>query len=167
MLVQFGRRHQDHARKIQEATRNGNLQQVRELSHALKGSAANLGVENLSHLSMQIEHLAREGNLPGHTLLAALETELERLVPQMLALEEKIEGSDCPVDRERARELLNRLQEQLERDLTEAFQVQDHLEEVLKETGLASKGAKLRNSLEEFDMDSAREFIQELLIQLT
>jgi HPt (histidine-containing phosphotransfer) domain-containing protein len=48
---------------LREAFATGEARTVAELAHSLKGSAANIGAEDVARLCLAIEHRARNGDL--------------------------------------------------------------------------------------------------------
>lgn len=50
---------------LRQAAADGTPQAVAELAHSLKGSAGNVGAEDVSQLCLEIEQLARGGDLGG------------------------------------------------------------------------------------------------------
>lgn len=49
--------------ELSAALANGESQSIAELAHSLKGSAGNVGAEDVHQLCLSIEQLARDGNL--------------------------------------------------------------------------------------------------------
>lgn len=75
--------------RLDEATRVGNLQGLRDAAHSLKSMAANLGLARLAGTAKEIESLARRGAPMGKIkkLVAVLKVEYpvaERTLPQFL-----------------------------------------------------------------------------------
>lgn len=70
-------RHQ--IRELQAALAAGEPAQIRHQAHSLKGAAAGLGAQALSHTAAQLELAGKKGELKEvPELLRALEKELER-----------------------------------------------------------------------------------------
>lgn len=62
------------------AVRTGNAEDVKLYAHAIKGSAGNIGAEQLSDVAAQLEHKAFRGDLSqAEQLLQGIRTEFARL----------------------------------------------------------------------------------------
>ncbi|HVK58111.1 MAG TPA: response regulator, partial [Candidatus Kapabacteria bacterium] len=72
--------------KIMDAFKAGNPLELERATHALKGSASNLGAKCLSAACAEVMTIAREGRLPEAAAVAKILSEFDRLKP---ALEEQ------------------------------------------------------------------------------
>jgi len=50
---------------LDNAIKDKNIKQIRELAHSLKGSSSNLGAETLAEISYKVETMGRETELAG------------------------------------------------------------------------------------------------------
>ena len=170
LLIQFGKRHAELADSMRRAYRSGNLKELRELSHTLKGTAGNLGVEVLANLSQQVELSARDGSLPSDSVMVALEEELGRVIPSVLALEQESglnnNEENAWLDTARAKNLLVELDNQLDLDLTRAFEILEQVDDVFKGTVLVEVASQLRILMDEFEIERARPMILQILESL-
>jgi HPt (histidine-containing phosphotransfer) domain-containing protein len=78
----------DELAKLGRFVGAGNLDEVRFVSHAIKGASASIGAEPLQAAASRMECLAREGDLPG---IRATLIELERQVSRFLGWYESAE----------------------------------------------------------------------------
>lgn len=65
--------------QLKAAIASGNLTEIADLSHGIKGASANLGIESLSHHSASMEQLAKQQMLPDIASFNVLEHIVEQL----------------------------------------------------------------------------------------
>ncbi|GAA2543521.1 hypothetical protein GCM10010435_09600 [Winogradskya consettensis] len=76
---------------LAEALDAGDTQQVRDQAHALKGSAANLGIQAMSTLLADLEDTARAGDLPDpQSTLDRIRATYQRIEPICTGLAEEL-----------------------------------------------------------------------------
>lgn len=166
LLVQFAQRNQDCASRLEQALEGGDFRQVREISHGLKGSAANLGLQPLSELSAQAEAAARAESITA-AQLQSLRRELERLLPQLLELAvPAVTVSTGEVDTIQLQAVLTSLSAQLSTDLGESFRLAEQVESLTRGTALQPVQSRLQVALDGFELDQAREILSELMALL-
>jgi len=100
LLKLFASTHRDDAVKLLSALDDGRLDDARNLAHALKGSAANLGARKIQEIAAGIElplkqHLTNESSL-ARSQLADLKRELDQFIGQLADLPEDITGGPMP-----------------------------------------------------------------------
>jgi HPt (histidine-containing phosphotransfer) domain-containing protein len=143
LLKQFARRYHNAAVTTQ----------IRELAHAMKSDAANLGLGRLAELS---QHLESHPQADRHDW----QQELTRILAEIEELQEDSPAKNAQTP-QRTRELLQQLLEVLDRDLQRAFRCLDEL------AGAdPSRLQPLTIALEDFEIDSARQQAEEWLTEL-
>lgn len=168
LRLQFARRHADDARKLGQAIQDKSHEQIRDLSHEIRGDAGNLGMAQLAHLSYQLEGAGRSGQIPEHALFSAWQEELSRILTELQTLQKVSSQADNqPLDTDRMQELLRRLLGVLEVDLQEAFTCLQEMGEVVEATSAVSRYEGLREGLEEFEIDLVRHQSEEWLKELS
>jgi CheY-like chemotaxis protein len=122
VLKMFASTHQGDATKLFDALDSGRLDDARNIAHALKGSAANIGARKIQEIAAGIElplkqNLSNASSL-AHNLLVDLGLELDRFIEQLAALQDDSAGK--PADQSSgtadAEVLLARLRELLGTD---------------------------------------------------
>jgi histidine phosphotransfer protein HptB len=75
--------------RLEELARSGDVDGVRDQAHALKGSAANLGVTALATLFARIEDTARAGQVPA---LDGIRAAYDEVAPVCTGLAAELDG---------------------------------------------------------------------------
>ncbi len=162
LLVRFVTGNRDTAAGITATIAEEEWEKAREMVHAVKGVAGNLGARALFDAAGDLEQRLQEKEPPSEAMsrFSALFEEvlggLQGLAVQQARMEEKGSGgSSREVDSPAVTEKLQRLELLLESDLGAAQQCLDELEQLLVETPLWPEWQKLATALSEYDTDAA------------
>lgn len=74
--------------QIKIAANQGDLQHIKQLSHSMKGSSANLGADRMAKLCQQLEHKPDSESTELVSMIEALESEYERVKLALTALQQ-------------------------------------------------------------------------------
>ncbi|OAI12434.1 hypothetical protein A1507_02825 [Methylomonas koyamae] len=166
LLRHFRTRHAADAGKIAAALGAGDLAQAKLLAHALRGVAANLGLERIQAQSAEIETAIGHSPATGLELDAALE-ELARLLSAQAAeieigAEQAADSGPLPDAAELERDLA-RLQDLLAADNLAATPTWRRLKPVLAATVGEAALAGLSEQIENYDLPNALLSLRRLL----
>jgi CheY-like chemotaxis protein len=133
ILASFQRIHGGDAASAAAMLAQGDAQGARRVAHTLKSSAAMIGAGKLSRAAAEVEKLLAAGDAGREAAERALETmredlalvsdALARLLPEQHNVEEKA----LPLDREKARALLDRLEPLLAKGSVECLALTDEI----------------------------------------
>ncbi|MBI3696819.1 MAG: Hpt domain-containing protein, partial [Acidobacteria bacterium] len=77
--------------RVEQAVAAQDSKALEQAAHSLKGSLSTMAAKPASELALQLEMMARQGDLQSvNALYAALTTELGRLEPQLAALAKEV-----------------------------------------------------------------------------
>lgn len=80
MIDLFLKTTSQHLVSLKTAIEMGNVTKVIESAHSIKGSAASLGLAEISSIALRVEAKARANNLQGaDTAVQTIKTEMERI----------------------------------------------------------------------------------------
>ena len=166
LLVQFAQRNQAASARLEQALAKKDFRLLRELSHGIKGAAANLGLQPLSELSAQAEAASRAESLTERQL-QSLRRELERLLPRLLELEAPVVTAPTgEIDTIPLLATLTSLATQLSTDLGESFRLAERVEALTRGTALQPAQSRLQIALDSFELERAREILSEMMALL-
>ena len=157
----FVRNNGDKFREINEALEAGDVKLAHRLVHSLKSNAAQIGRSSLQKAAADIEARLKDGeNLADPQQMALLKTELDAALEELAPLlnDEDESGSWQPavLERDKALELLERLEIMLKSGNTECVRLTGALRAV-EGSGL------LIRQIEDFDFNSARSTLAGLI----
>lgn len=121
LLRQFSDSHREDTKHLQSALAAGQTEDARQLLHALKGVAANLGATALQAAALALELAMRDqetASIP--ECVASLQTEMQALDAVLAQVPEAAAVIAPAPDPERARQVLEQLAPLLARDDTAA-----------------------------------------------
>lgn len=173
LLRSFAAEYAPAAKQMEQMLQQQNHKAARELSHSIKGLAANLGATELSKLAADIEQALIQEQ-PATTIMEQLPTLTQELllvttsITQQLSMPTtKTENIPPPattiLDNSALSEQLQHLNQLLDDDLVAAQELLANLEPQLRHTDIADHFNTLSNAMEEFDIDTAQKIISELL----
>jgi HPt (histidine-containing phosphotransfer) domain-containing protein len=90
MLSLFRQQMTQHLAKLSDCIAAGDVEGVRKVAHAMKGSAANLSANALSALCATAEHRAKTGTLPPASALDAIRIEFDRVIAYYPTVESRL-----------------------------------------------------------------------------
>ncbi|MBS1143216.1 MAG: hypothetical protein H6R14_622 [Proteobacteria bacterium] len=100
LLRLFAGTHAEDPAKLAKALDHGLLEEARNIAHALKGSAANIGAHKVREIAASIElplkQKLSDAPILARTQLAALQRELDELIEQLKSLPEDLAGPGAP-----------------------------------------------------------------------
>ena len=166
LLTLFVDHHGPNPAQLAERATAGDWAEIRQMAHALKGSAGNLGATSVQRAAEALQRAIDQDRDPAarpalaEALATALTTLLEhlRMAPAPAAAPRPAE----PADPARLAAVLERLESLLEiADMTANHLAQ--AEESLLRAGLGAAGERLLRQIAEFDYEDARATLQETL----
>ena len=164
LLTLFVDHHGPDPARLGERVAAGDWAEVRQMAHALKGSAGNLGATSVQRAAEALQRAIDQNQDPvarpalAEALATALTTLLEHLRMAPAAAPRPAE----PADPARLAAVLERLESLLEiADMTANHLAQ--AEESLLRAGLGAAGERLLRQIAEFDYEDARATLQEAL----
>ena len=81
ILALFADSHANDAQRLQDLLKQGDFAQLRQLAHALKGAASNIGAQGVRAQALALEMAAEHGqSIPAQAAVQALATEIPALV---------------------------------------------------------------------------------------
>lgn len=82
---------QEKRKQMEAALKNNDCDQIKRLSHALKGSSGNISAKPLRSVLLQMEEKGKNGDLTGADgLLAEMDKEFEALAAHIATLKEEL-----------------------------------------------------------------------------
>jgi two-component system, sensor histidine kinase and response regulator len=163
LLEQFVERHGSDPRILYDQIAAGDLDAVRHTAHALKGVAGMLGVHRVHDIALALEKAVREGET-GSVLSSLLSTLTETLTGLVAALGPVIkkrhtEETEAAVDVSQAADTLDRLEALLAADSTQANELFEESEILLK-TVLGDPIEQIARQICDFDYAEALETLR-------
>ncbi len=175
LLSQFRSGNEETVAKIREALEAGDLHTAARLAHTVKGVAANLGADALAGAGAELESAFKQGKLEGvEGLITSFARELGEVMEGIQAFEvalatpEEVAGSTEgeAMDIEMVREQLGQLAEMLEHGMVDSMEQIERLDRQFAHHEVKPKWERLKQQVEQFDMDSALEELQEITTAL-
>ena len=148
LRMDFARSKKNLFLDISQALNTGDTNTAHRLAHNLKGLAGLIQEQGLANAARVVEHLLKDGHMPGTGLLSALENELARVLHDIGKPEVRTLPGDKVLDKDKAMSIFKELTPLLESGNSKC---QDFLEELhaIPET------AVLARQIEEFEFESA------------
>ena len=180
LLASFLTKNGEVAATLDQEIAGGQLDQVRQLVHGVKGVAANLGADALASTAADLERASREAISSGPDVdLTAVRAAFDSFKPSLaLVLAElsayfahnrndiKTTVSRSLADPAQARQALGQAAAMLDQDLAAAINCLISIGTNLEQSPLAAKYHRLRQEVADFDTDLARQTIEEILTAL-
>jgi PAS domain S-box-containing protein len=180
LLESFLNKNGEVAATLDQAIAAGQMDQVHQVAHGVKGVAANLGADAIASTSADLERAAREAVESGPGVdPAAVRAAFDSFKPNLtLVLAElgayfahhrkeiKPTVSRPPADPAQIRQALGQAAELLDQDLSAAINCLNSIGEDLEQSPLATKYRRLRQEVADFDTELARQTIAEILSDL-
>ncbi len=162
LLADFVHDFADAVESIKRALNQGDLEQIRIMAHTIKGVGGNIGAENLAESARRLENAASTGELPDSDLLDQFEKELDQAVASAQTLEAETpqtapdNAPPSDIDREKAASLLIELDNCLNQGQVKAENYIPALETLLTESACMEPLQRLKEAIEDYDLDEAR-----------
>jgi signal transduction histidine kinase/CheY-like chemotaxis protein len=163
-LAKMGRDYCDVAARTTALCRSEDWQAVKELLHAFKGVAGNLGIRELPQIANALELEIKEGQPVSQSLLGELSTKVDLLLKDLKQIENLTEPNQAAVaelDIKVTVPLLQRLIAELEGD-----EINDDTIDQLRDHLGAERFSPIEIQLEAFEISKAAEAAKELLTLL-
>jgi HPt (histidine-containing phosphotransfer) domain-containing protein len=160
----MGRDYCDVAARTTALCRSEDWQAVKELLHAFKGVAGNLGIRELPQIANALELEIKEGQPVSQSLLGELSTKVDLLLKDLKQIENLTEPNQAAVDELDIKvtvPLLQRLIAELEGD-----EINDDTIDQLRDHLGAERFSPIEIQLEAFEISKAAEAAKELLTLL-
>ncbi|MCJ7616615.1 MAG: response regulator, partial [Desulfobacterales bacterium] len=170
ILINFLESNKDTMSKIRSAFGNEDWESLMHLSHSLKGSAGNIGADELYRAGMNLEmaSTSREGSVkpPALSLVDALDASLNKVLTSLETLVDAGESKALHVGGESLD--MSRLEQEL-KQLADALKTADP-EAITRQMGKVREHAdnsilqKLESQINNYDYDEAIETINKILL---
>ncbi len=156
LLQRFRDTHRGFAEEFRQARAGGDPDAPMRVAHTLKGVAGNIGAEGVRAAAQALETACRE-QAPAETVERLADAVAAALAPALAGLASLDHAGSVATaaDPVAVRGLLASLRELLERDDTDAVEVIDALEPMLRKTAQAYEVTRLARAVAEYDFDSA------------
>jgi CheY-like chemotaxis protein len=170
ILLQFYQRHAAVADEIAAALQAGQTEKAREIAHTVKGVAGNIGADGLFYAALELEkalNAAETANCPER--LGRLREQLATVVGGISKLTEPAAAPPptiLPAHRELVLPLLTQLSATLNTDLNTALKLMERIKQSLEATTLSQQCRQLEGYLQNFEIDNAEQFIEEMIASL-
>lgn len=165
VLGRFVDLHQTDMARLTDSLKNGDRPTALRIVHTLKGTAATLGIEQIATLAERLsDKLRATESLALENEVAAIQT----IETQLLSLAQAMPKSRLPLsdsqpaNLEALRPVLSELDGLLAESDTEAISLFDRHAEALRKS-LGEPGEILGRQIRQFDFDTARETLRELI----
>jgi len=168
ILTGFLKNNKESANKIRDAFDKKNMKLLVQLAHSLKGSAGNIGADELYKAASELEAAGREG-VPTSALLEKVETTLSQVLESLQLLAdtsktESLSGKECDmctgVDPAQVIPVLKQLANAL--DLAEPEEIEKHMEVIKKYLDISILG-NFEDQINDYEYDKALETINRIL----
>ncbi|MDM8536433.1 response regulator [Desulfobacterales bacterium HSG17] len=163
ILISYYENHREHAQQLIHAYDTSDFEQVKELSHSIKGSSANIGALNLSQVAQKLETASQA---PAHALDRQLLDDLVGQLENFLAVlstigsaEKDPEHPNAPIDPEFIHKSLETLSVAIE--AADPDEIQNSLKQ-LKNILPRHKISHIELYLQSYDYDEALRSINAL-----
>jgi len=181
LLVRFNEYYGDAARRIRNYLKEGETELARQLSHTIKGISGNLSINKVYHSAIALEAQLHSGDIEkAWPLMEQFETALEQVTEALHDLNLKDqndqkkanqtaktetceENSRCGNDFSKIQPWLDELSTCLKQNNLEAERCLESLGKELHGTEAASAIGELKNQIDLFDFNEARETHKKLL----
>ena len=166
ILTGFFKNNKETAKNIRDAFTASDWLTLSHMSHSLKGSAGNIGAEELYDDASNLEIKSREGqkNPPDSKLVDKLESTLDQVLKSLESLVEKSrpelpEVKKIPLEPEKLLPMLKRMADAL--DLADPEEIKRHFNS-LKQYIDDQMIEKLESQIDNYDYDNALKIIKQL-----
>ena len=165
LLVKFREGQQRFAEQFRDAISNHDRDGAMRAAHTLKGNAASIGALRVASAAAELERACLQG-APAAALDPLLGAVLSELSPVMDGLahiaEQRQAGAAHSVDPVRVRTVAARLGALLADSDSEATEVAEELEDLVRGTALMSGASRVAAATAAFDFDNALEALREV-----
>ncbi len=162
LLHGFAKRYSGSPQAIREHIEQDNLVEAEKLCHTLKGVTGNIGAEELYAVLTAIDDQLKEEKKPAGQQLEQLEEKFGAVVAEIFSIpgteqnKKYQKKSSAPADMEKLAGQLNRLTKVMDEDLGKAQVLLDEIRSDVGGTALGRHLDRIAESLEEFDIDTAK-----------
>jgi len=174
LLIMFRERMASFAVDFAAARIDADTTAAMRSAHTLKGSAGSIGAKGIQKAAAQLEHACQE-NHPKDTIDALLQATLSELGPVVDGLQRIPDGSQRAgaegaagevlvgnADPAKVKALLDKLKSKLEDSDSEAGDVLEELQALVRGTSMANQLKRVARAVADYDFDAALEGIQKL-----
>jgi HPt (histidine-containing phosphotransfer) domain-containing protein len=166
LLHKFADNHRGFAREFDEAVNEGDWELVQRSAHSLKGVAGNIGAISLQEASKRVESLAREKTCDD-AARNLMYSELQRVLSSLATLPADEQAESEPYSEGNVATVLMRLGKQLSDYDTEAQDTLEANHSLFSKGELATVFQPLKDAVEAYDYDTAKELLDEALTLIT
>ena len=172
LLLKFCQQYQQADREVQAFLVAGQLDNARVLTHAIKGSGANLGALALSQASAAIETALKNEHKPTPAQLAAFNLAVASLQQLLHQLQTSVQSNTAPEQQAHVfnvadfKASLGRLLTLVQSDVAQAQDLIDQMITEAKGSDYAAALVMMQNSLWQFETDEVDKQIKTLLKEI-
>jgi len=156
LLMDFLGSHQQAARRLEDALREGDLISAERLTHTLKGVAGNVGADRLAEAAEAIDRQLQDGEAPPQAAIDDFRAALEEVCESLGQLESRMPSHAAEAASASAPADLEQLRQALIRGDSRSRQLLDGLRDPLDET----TRSRLRALIDDYEFDAAVELLE-------
>ena len=166
VLIKFLRNNKDTISKIRSAFESKDWESLMQMSHSLKGSAGNIGADELHKAAMKLEMASREASTkpPTLSLIEGVDTSLDKVLASLETLVDDSKSEPLHVrgeslDKPQLKQGLKQLSDALK--IADPEAIREQLEKV-REHADSSVLQELENQINNYDYDEALNSVDKL-----
>lgn len=172
LMVSFLNTKRETGNELRAGLEQGDVETAGRIAHSMKSIAGVIGAEELSLAAAALEKVIAAGERTRlEDLLEAFE---QRLKVVIAGLEEclgreaqrEVPAAELPFNREVVRGIVEEMAGLLDRDVVRVMHLRDELHRQLEGSSLAREYGCLKQRLDVFDMDGAKESLEVLAVAL-
>ncbi len=169
LLKQFGSKYLASVDDIREQLDSADYETATRTAHTVKGVAANLGADELSKVSAEVERALRAGKTDVDELLADMSVQLEivgKALDDFFPESEENRPSETVAagpDQDELREKLKEFDVLIDENVAQAMGFIGEIEKMVAGTDMAGPVSKIVQAMDDFETDEARDAARSLL----
>jgi signal transduction histidine kinase/DNA-binding response OmpR family regulator/ligand-binding sensor protein len=178
LLLTFYNNNKNLINELNTAFKENDINKAAQLIHLIKGVSGNIGALELYNLSRHLEDAIKTNKIDNIDLimsnfsisLSKILSSIELIKDHLTQDYTKIKfdpNKESLIDKEAVISNLNQLSELLESDISQAMKIKEALIEQLLSTEAIDLVHKLDTYIESFEIDSAKEIINEIVLTLS
>jgi len=173
LLRMFRDQYKEAVAELEETIQRGEFEKARGLAHDIKGVAANVGADAVSHAAGQLEKSFRDKSTDNlKTEMEIFGEKLTETLVSVASLEEE-GGESAPdaqltgeIDSQAVQKLLQEIVKYLDTDLSEVRSLLESLEGHLKGSSSWAEFSQLQKQMDVFDIEGVRDYLAKIADQL-
>lgn len=173
LLRMFRDQFKEAVAELEESIQRGEFEKARGLAHSIKGVAANVGADAVSHAAGQLEKSFRDKSTDNlKTEMEIFGEKLTETLVSVASLEEE-GGESAPdaqltgeIDSQAVQKLLQEIVKYLDTDLSKVRSLLESLEGHLKGSSSWAEFSQLQKQMDVFDTEGVRDYLAKIADQL-